>query len=404
MMVEREGRGVLSSRAKAVQPQPMFRILDEAKRVEAMGQKVIHLEIGDTVGFSNEKILDLLRRHVAEPDIRYCPSAGIPELRQVLAETYSHEKGAHFSPSSVVVAPANALITEVLAVCSDEGDSVLIPDPGFPTYALASLFLGLSAERYVLLSGRGWNPDPDEVEERMADPRVRVLMLNIPSNPLGVAMDRGIAERLVEAAKARGIVCVLDETYKNLTYAEDIGRPRHQENMVYLYSFSKDAAIPGFRLGCLVGPDSIASKVADFNSMFFSCMPALLQHVLVDYLRQGGDFHIRMRAEMPSRIHDVVELLQTAPALRFEVPNAAFYIFLDIGASGMDGESFATRLLHESGVCVCPGNAFGPGSQQHVRVTLSGDRQELVDGVRLLVDFFNERVELTQTPKRQVQL
>lgn len=383
----------LSRRSETINPQPMFRLLARARELEQQGTPVHHLEIGDTAAFVNEPLRHLLAEALDRSRLGYGPAAGESTLRDAVARRYARDKGFPFTRDHVVVAPANALITQVLAVLCDPGDAVLLPDPGFPTYRLAVDYNGLEARYYPLRQSRGWNPDPAEVE-RLLDSGIRAIVLNSPSNPLGVVLDCDVLDTIVELAARRGIACIVDEAYKHLIYTPGLSAElRHRGNCVYLYSLSKEAAAPGLRIGSLVGPPAIAGKIADFNSMFLSCMPDFIQNAAAAYLEVGGDFHQQICATMPARIEAAARILKRSRSLRFVLPNASFYIYLDISRTGVQADQFCNRLLEERRVAVCPGTCFGPSGKAFVRVSICGEEADLLEGCAILVDFADQLVQ-----------
>lgn len=380
----------LSRRSERVQPQPMFRVLAEAQHIESLGQPVIHLEIGDTSSLMDPELQRLVRENRSlTASFGYSPSAGEPALRDILARQYAEECGFPFRRENVVITPANAAISQLLALLCDEGDSVLLPDPAFSTYQLAIRFNDLTPVFFALREETGFAPDLAEIKARMdADPKIRVLIIDNPSNPLGIAHSSDIMEGLAALCAARGVALILDQTYKNLVYGERPRRTKHRPTTFYVYSLSKDAAAPALRVGCVVGEATIVGKVADYNSLFYSCLPKPLQltaaRYLVDgYARQAG----RINAIIEGRIEAVTAILRPSPWLSFVRPNAAIYIYLNISRTGLDSESFTKRFLHERAVCVCPGTGFGPSGRFYVRICLSGREDELYAGCAALVEF-----------------
>ncbi|NWG46866.1 MAG: lipopolysaccharide biosynthesis protein RfbH [Alphaproteobacteria bacterium] len=378
----RPQRPSLARRVETVRPQPMFEILSQARALEAAGEDIVHLEIGDTAGFRNDRFLALLREHTRADAMGYAPSAGLPELRAAIAAVHAGETGTWLSPESVVVSPANALISQVFEAVADSGTRVLVPDPGFPTYRLAATRLGLEPVPYRLSSERGWNPDPEKLLRLVRDTEdLRAIVLNSPSNPLGVTLDPDIVEAVLSAAEGRGIWAILDETYKNLVY-EGYHRPaRPGPNIVRLTSYSKDAAVPGLRLGSLLAPEPLARAVSDQLSLVWSCLPVPPQRALAAYLAEGQPFHAEIRTEMKARIAAAEAVLGGIPGLGWCRPHAAFYLFADISAFEADADAFAARLLTEARVAVCPGTGFGAEGAGHVRLSLAGTRAALDKGL-----------------------
>lgn len=385
----------LSQRSQAFQPQPMFEILAAAQDLEAQGHPVLHLEIGDTKGFTNPHIVSRLQELSQNPSLGYIASGGMPEIRGAFARQYTQEKGVTFGADNVVVAPANALISQYLGVTCDPGNAVLLPDPGFPTYFLAARYNGLRIVTYPLDPETGWNPDPAQVERLISeDPGIRAMIVNSPSNPLGTVMDPERLDALLDIAERNGLHCLLDETYKNLVFAGDLEPLPHRSSTTYLYSLSKDAAAPGLRVGCAVSQDTrLIAKLVDYSSLFFSCGPGLMQQVAASYISRPDAlaFAREIRTETSSRVALVEKILGDVDGLSYIRPSATFFVFLNISCTGLDSRAFAYELLRERHVCVCPGDSFGQQGEGHVRVTLTGDRQELEEGMRRLADFVRAR-------------
>jgi aspartate/methionine/tyrosine aminotransferase len=277
-----------------------------------------------------------------------------------------------------------------MSVICDEDDEILIPDPGFPTYYLAATYCGIRPIFYPLSLGRCWNPAVEDIV-RLIGPRTRGIIINSPSNPLGVVLDDGVIEAIVRLAAARGIVCIQDETYRHLVYGSAPKPLPHHDHCLYLHSLSKEAAVPGMRIGALIGAPEIVAKVADFNSLFYSCLPKFVQRAAAQYLSSDNQFYQRLRAKMPKRIALVDEILAGCPALNYVVPNAAFYVYADISRTGLDAETFTRALLAERHVAVCPGTYFGPSGANYVRLSLAGDERDVLEGCARLVDFAQSR-------------
>lgn len=165
---------------------------------------------------------------------------------------------------------------------------------------------------------------------------------------------------------------------------------QHFDNNVYIHSFSKETAAPGLRMGCLVGSEPVAAKIIDYNSMFFSCHPALIQKALNSYLGSGDFFYEVLREQMPRRIKLADDILNKSQHISYVLPNAAFYMYIRISRLGVDADSFARGLLRAHGVCVCPGTGFGPTGRDYIRITLSGDEHEIYQGCETLIRYVEE--------------
>lgn len=186
----------------------------------------------------------------------------------------------------------------------------------------------------------------------------------------------------------RGVSLILDQTYKNLSFAQHSMTETHRETTYYVYSIPKDAAAPALRIGCVVGNSAVISKLSDVNSMFFSCSPKLLQRLALSYLREGwAENQQRIRDILGSRIEIVPKILGARRSLTFIKPNAGMYFYLNVSKTGIEGSEFSRRLLLEKGVCVLPGIGFGPSGINYVRISIAGDEEELYRGCSDLASF-----------------
>ena len=380
---------ILSRRSSRLQPQPMFRILAQANELERAGRPIVRLEIGDTSHFADPELQRLLREDKrTTASLGYSPSAGEPELREVLARQYASECGVPFTRENVVITPANAAISQLLAVLCDEGDRVLLPDPAFPTYQLAVRFNGLAPVFFPLREKSGFAPNLAEIQALVeGDQRIRAVVIDNPSNPLGVCHDVEVMDKLAALCAEHNLALVIDDTYKNLVYTDAVRRIRHLPSNFYIYSLSKDAGAPALRIGCVVGDAAVVAKVADYNSLFYSCLPKPLQMVAAIYL-EGERKQLKvLRRAIVDRIQMTISILGLSPWLSFVRPNAAIYVYVNIVRTGLDSDAFADRLLLERGVCVCPGTGFGPSGRDYIRICLSGKEADLSAGCREIVDF-----------------
>jgi aspartate/methionine/tyrosine aminotransferase len=356
-----------------IKAQPMFDVLSAANAREKTGQYVARMEIGDTPGFRNGFMHELLAKYVSQ-DHRYSPSAGEPSLIQALFSsqwpTYSQEE------YSISVAPANFLITAALAAVTSPGDSVYIPDPGFPTYKLACDFLGLVSIPYsVYPIHNGRFPTLDE---RVASSKPKAIIVNNPSNPLGQAFDGQQIYNSIKSLTDSGVQVIMDETYINLVY-ETIDCEIPNAAAIRIRSFSKEHCAPGLRLGYVIAPKEFAQVISDFVSLTISCAPKFIQLAAAEYLSSENSLMFReeVKKEMVSRFHKLTEFVPRV--LLRQLPNSAFYAMIE---TGDDIRSF--NFLLENGVATCPGSKFGNSAQGAVRVSLAGSAMTFDKDLELL--------------------
>ena len=358
-----------------INAQPMFDVFSKANSREFEGFYVARMEIGDTPGFLNTEIHTLVAKHAAEP-YRYSPSKGENKLIETVFKTQWPDLDDGLN--SISIAPANFLITAALAAVTSPGDLVLVPDPGFPTYKLSCDFLGLKIAYYPIF------PNPKKefpnldffCKENKFKPKV--VIINNPSNPLGLAFDGLKVVKSVNGLQMDGCKFIIDETYANLIYD---GTDSNLKNLqaTRIRSFSKEHCAPGLRIGYAVADNATSKIISDFISLTISCSPKFLQLAVAEYLdsNESTAFTNLVREEMNYRFRLLKEIIPSEMML--SVPNSAFYALL---TTGDDLKSF--DFLLERNVSTCPGSKFGSASSGTVRVSLAGASKRFVEDLNML--------------------
>jgi aspartate/methionine/tyrosine aminotransferase len=347
-----------------IEAQPMFDILEAANAQSKVSGYVARMEIGDTPGFKNLAVHKLIAQY-AEEEFRYAPSKGDSDFIATLFSTqwprYSNIK------YDIAVAPANFLITAALASITSRGDSVLLPNPGFPTYRLAANFLGLKILYY---SPSDFLPDSslksrNDLISKLKN--AKVIVINNPSNPTGINYDGSVYSDILN--KFEKVEVISDETYVNLVY--DNSNPLIDlDKCIRIRSFSKEHCAPGLRIGYVLAELKTIKIISDFISLSISCSPKFIQLALNDYLNsiESLDFVNKLRNSMKSRINHLVEHI--APEHIPIIPNGAFYAFLKVS----DDEK-AFKFLLENNIATCPGTRFGSNGFGFLRISLAGSEE-----------------------------
>jgi aspartate/methionine/tyrosine aminotransferase len=365
----------MNSWRERINPQPMFDVLSMARNREQAGHYVARMEIGDTPGFKNDFIHELVTKHSSSP-YRYSPSRGEGVLIDKVIETQWPSSNSE----NIVIGPANFLITAALASKTSPGDTIMLPDPGFASYKLASDFLGLRIVYYpVYKEGGPVFPDLGEFVKGL-EHRPKVVIINNPSNPLGVAVKDEVIRASLKNFPDLGIQIIFDETYVNLVYDETPtfigGLPA-----THLRSFSKEHCAPGLRIGYAMSDKDAALSMADLISLSISCVPQFIQYAVADYLGspESISFTTQLRTEMGRRLKYAADAIPSG--LLKSHPNAAFYSLIDAGARG--GDAAFSYLLSQN-VSTCPGSKFGKNSIDSLRVSLAGPSETFERDVEML--------------------
>ena len=349
---------------------------------------VIGLHVGEPSFATPEHVRAGARAALERGETRYAPNPGIPALREALAEKVCQRNGLTAAPEQVVVSAGGMQALHVaLAATVAAGDEVLIPDPGWPNFAMAIQLLQATPVRYPLRPEHRFLPDLDELAG-LVGPRTRAIVVNSPSNPLGAVLEPALAEALCRFADAHDLWLISDECYDAITFDADHVRPERwdeQGRVLSCFSFSKTYAMTGMRVGYLVAPDRVAPTTAKMQEPLIACVNAPAQHAALAALRGPQDFVETMRCAYQAR-RDAAAAQLDAAGVRYLLPHGAFYLWVDVrDRTGGDVHTWALRLLREHGVAVAPGTTFGPRGEGWVRVSLATAQEDLLEGLRRLV-------------------
>jgi aspartate/methionine/tyrosine aminotransferase len=317
--------------------------------------------------------------------VKYTLSRGLPSLREALAAKLATRNGITAGVDEIVVTPGatTALLAAVLAWVQP-GEAVLIPDPGWPTFAMAVHLAGARPLRYPLRADAGYEPDLDAL--RALAPQARALIVNSPSNPTGAVYRRATVESLVELAQRHELLMISDEVYEDLIFEGEHVSPAayDADRVITTFSFSKGYAMTGWRIGYAAGPRSLVEPMVHVQEAVVACPSEIAQRAALAALEGPQGTVAHMRASYRRRWQLVRSRLRDAGMLTSE-PHGTFYALLDVRAIGEDTYRVARELLLEHRVGVAPGETFGPGGRGLVRISLASSASDLAEGVERIV-------------------
>ena len=351
----------------------------------SLSEPVIGLHVGEPSFPSPPHVIEAARASYAAGDTHYVPNAGIAELRRAIAEKVSSANGFPVTERNVVVSAGGAqALHNAFSLTLGAGDEVLIPDPGWPNYAMAVQLLQAVPVRYPLRPERGFRPDLAELAGLVTD-RTRVLVVNTPSNPLGTVLPASDVEALVRFAEDHDIWLLSDECYDALTFGSPHVGPGcfdRDGRVLGAFSFSKTYAMTGLRVGYLVADEGIIPHAAKLQEPLLACVNAPAQAAALAALRGPQDAVAVMREAYRER-RDLAVALLDAQGMGYLRPEGAFYLWVDVRdrCSG-DVAGWAMDLLRHRHVAVAPGTTFGPLGQGWVRLSLATATEDLLEGIR----------------------
>jgi aspartate/methionine/tyrosine aminotransferase len=370
-----------------------FEVLAKARRLEAQGKKVVHLEIGEPDFATPDNIVEAGISAMQNGYTHYTPASGILEAREAVAGFVARTLKTEVDPSEVVLVPGskNVLLFTLLA-CIEPGDEVILPDPGYPAYASQVNFIGGVPKPVTLREESGFRMDLDELAS-LITPKTRMLIVNTPQNPTGGVLTAEDVEFVCELAHKHDLLVVSDEIYSQLVYGfqhvSPLSHPGMRERTVLMDGLSKSYAMTGWRLGYAVAPKALAAKLDTLMINSSSCAAGFTQMAAIEALSAPESEHAvaRMVKVFEHRRNLIVDGLNAIPGMRCARPEGAFYAFPNIEGTGFDEHELADRLLSEAGVAVLPGTAFGRAGKGFIRLAYTQSEDELTSGLDRIREF-----------------
>lgn len=356
-------------------------IMDAAWKIE---EPVIGLHVGEPSFSPPPHVIEAAIRAYSQGDTHYVPNAGVGALREALAEKILSHNRFDVTAEQVVVTSGGVQALHVaMSMTISAGDEVLIPDPGWPNFAMTVGLLQATPVRYKLRAEHGFMPDLAELESLVTD-RTRMILVNTPSNPLGTVMSAEVIESLVRFADRHDIWLLSDECYDAITFDADHVSPARfdqQGRVLSAFSFSKTYAMTGLRVGYLAAAPAVAAVAAKVQEALISCVNAPAQAAALAALRGPQDQVAAMRNEYLARRDAATDALG-ALGIPYLTPQGAFYLWVDLRQRAGDSiAEWSLRLLDEQHVAIAPGTAFGAGGEGWARLSLATDRDELLEGI-----------------------
>jgi aspartate aminotransferase len=352
--------------------------------------EAIHLEVGEPDFPTPEHVVEAAHEAALAGHTRYAPNAGLPELREALADKVVRRNGYEARPEQVVVTQGGIqALYLVLRALLEPGDEVLLPDPAWPNFRMIAHLLGARALSYPLVAEGGFLPRLEDLE-RLVTPRTRAILVNSPSNPLGTVLPGELVETLLAFARRRGLWFISDEVYDEVVFddvfvsAGSVADP--SDRLVSVYSFSKVYAMTGWRVGYLVAPPDMATLLTGMQEPIISCVNTPAQMAALAALTGPQDVVREMREAYRSRRDELLGILDRG-GLPSSQPSGAFYVWTDVSEASLPPMDFARSLIEREHVAVAPGSAFGELGEGYVRLSLASSREDLVDGASRLVRF-----------------
>ncbi len=383
----------LADRMNRLGTESAFEVLARAKALEAQGREIVHLEIGEPDFDTPPHIIEAAIKALRDGYTHYTPSAGLPVVRQTIAEHVSRSRGVDVRPEQVVVTPgAKPIMFFTILALLQPGDEAIYPDPGFPIYRSMINFVGAKPVPLPLREDKDFRFDPAEFRSLVND-RTKLIIINTPQNPTGGVLTKSDLEAIADVARERNIPVLSDEVYEQILYEGEhvslMSLPDMLPHTILLDGFSKTYAMTGWRLGYGVMPLPLAEQMTRLMTNSNSCTSASTQMAGVAALTGPRGEVNQMIAAFRERRDVIVSGLNQIPGFRCANPAGAFYVFPNIEGTGRGSKEMENLLLDKAGVAALSGSGFGVHGDGYVRFSYANsipNIKKALQRIREMVD------------------
>jgi len=364
----------IATRVSQLTGEGALAVFARAKELERQGRSIIHLELGEPDFHPAAPVVDAVRAAVANGRDRYVATQGIPPLRSAIADYLRRTRRLEVTADQVLVAPGckMALALAMMALV-EPGDEVLFPDPGFPIYPSFTRGLGAKPLPFLLREKNRFQPDVAEIAAKVT-PKTRLLVFNSPGNPTGTVFSEKTLAHIAELARKHDLWVISDEVYARILFSGEYksiwALPGMPERTVIIDGFSKSFAMTGWRLGYAIAQTNVINALDLLVMNTFTCTAEFTQVAAIEALRDPTSAVPSMVEEYRKRRDLFVARLNQIPGFRCQVPDGAFYAWVNIEDTGRPAEEVQQLLLEEAGVAGIAGAAFGAEGKNYLRFSL----------------------------------
>lgn len=365
--------------------QSLIRLVFDKKRPTSL-----NLGLGQPSENVPAEILEEGLRRLKIGNMGYTANAGLLSLRQKIAAHHNLPFAGN-AQNVIVTCGAQEALVATMAACLDPHDEVIVPDPGFPGYAMAAEFLSARVLAAPRFENEEFRLNTTSVE-KLITPKTRLVVLNAPGNPTGKCDTLEELQKLTTLAKRHNFWILCDEIYADIAYtsASMPSATRLSHRAILVSGLSKNVAMTGFRLGYIVAPNALASALVRSHAVLTSCAPTLSQH-MAEYVFEKPEL-LKSHAKLYNERRNLAinALHEHLPGIPHTTPDGAFYILLNCSQFTNDSLEFALRILNDTDVLTTPGLAFGESTRSWLRLSFAGKPETFVEGTKRLGEFFKK--------------
>ena len=355
------------------------KIFNMASQKEKEGDKVFHLEIGRPDWEMPPGAMPGAISALESGLVHYIHNRGLIELREAISDFIEGRTGCSYDPETelIVTCGASEAIAMIMLAFVSSGDEVIVLEPAWPHYVSCIRMAGGTSVRVPGEIANGYGFEREAVFSAITD-RTRLIIINNPCNPTGAVYSAEELSDLARIAQEHGLFVVSDEIYKDFVWGDQytsmVEIMEDRDSLIFVDGFSKSYAMTGWRVGYVAASPEVSDALNRVHQYLTVCGVPFAQKGAMEVLRNSmlPEYHEKMRAAFRERYNVWCEALEDCPGVEFYRPGGAFYFFPKIILPEMDGQGFCMRMLKEYGLAIVPGDVFGVGYDQHVRIAYGG--------------------------------
>ena len=361
----------------------VYNIFAKTKKLIKEGKEIIDLSLGQSDFKSPPHAVDATIKALKAGHHGYTLPTGIIECREAVSRKIKSLYNANIDPERIVIMPGGKpTMHYAISFFGEPGSEIIYPDPGFPIYKSMINFTGAKAVSYNMIENKDFSINPDKIL-KLINEKTSLLILNNPHNPTGGFTEKKVIDKLADGLKKfPNLVILSDEVYDRLIFDNKkipslLNYPDLYERLIVLNGWSKTYAMTGWRLGWGVWPEKLIEHVFKFCVNSHSCVNTPAQYGAIAAL-DGPENHLDdMMKEFNIRRKLIVKGLENLNGIKCSMPGGSFFVFPNVEETGMNGEEFTNKCLHEIGVAMIPGTAFGKFATHNVRLNFATSQENI---------------------------
>lgn len=360
---------------------------------KARGEKIISLGLGEPDFSTPKEIIEATVKVLNSKQSKYSSPLGFPSLKTKISEKFKSENNINVNSENIVVTPgAKQALQIILMAILEPDDEVVMIMPAYVSYVPQVLIAEPTAKiKYVDLNKEDHSLDLKFLSEIISE-KTKAIILNTPHNPTGVVLSREELSKLYNIAKKYNSYIISDEVYEKLIYNGvkhvSIGSFEEKpERVVTINGFSKSHAMTGWRVGYACFPEELKTKVLKIQQHINTNTCTFIQEALGEVLPIDSSYLVKYNELLEKRVQLYKRFIDKVPKIKGVLPNGSFFAFMNISELKIDSNTFASKLINETGVAVTPGIAFGENWDDHIRISFAVNNEILDEAFQLIENF-----------------